>query len=129
VLDEFGVYPAEVERELRRYLPFLATTKLLLAAVKAGMGREQAHALIGEHAIAAALEMRESGGEGGGDLLDRLAADSRLPLDRAALDDLMADRLAFAGAAPEQARRFAAAAETIVARHPEAATYSPGPIL
>jgi adenylosuccinate lyase len=129
VLDEFGVYPAEVERELRRYLPFLATTKVLLAAVRAGMGREQAHAVIGEHAVAAALAMRERGGEGGRDLLDRLAGDDRLPLDRPALDALLADRLAFAGAAPDHARRFAAAAEAVVARHPDAAAHTPPPIL
>ena len=46
VLDEFGVYPAVVERELRRYLPFLATTRVLVAAVQAGMGREEAHEII-----------------------------------------------------------------------------------
>ncbi|MBT5567834.1 MAG: adenylosuccinate lyase, partial [Acidimicrobiaceae bacterium] len=55
VLDEFGVYPAVVERELRRYLPFLATTRVLVAAVQAGMGREEAHEVIREHAVAAAL--------------------------------------------------------------------------
>ncbi|MGH9117819.1 MAG: adenylosuccinate lyase [Acidimicrobiales bacterium] len=129
VLDEFGVYPAEVERELRRYLPFLATTRVLLASVKAGVGREQAHEVIGEHAVAAALAMRERGGTGGDDLVERLAADPRLPLDRAALDALLADRLAFAGVAPDQARRFAAAVQPIVARHPDAATYTPPPIL
>ena len=129
VLDEFGVYPAEVERELRRYLPFLATTRVLMAAVRAGMGREQAHSLISEHAVAAALAMRERGGEGGDDLVERLAADPRLPLDRAALDELLADRLAFAGAAPDQARRFAASVSAIVAAHPEAASYTPPPIL
>ncbi len=40
VLDEFGAYPAVIERELDRYLPFLATTKVLMAAVRAGVGRE-----------------------------------------------------------------------------------------
>ena len=45
VLDEFGAYPAVIERELERYLPFLATTKVLIAAVRAGMGREAAHAV------------------------------------------------------------------------------------
>jgi adenylosuccinate lyase len=129
VLDELGAYPAEIERELRRYVPFLATTKVLLAAVKEGMGREQAHEVIGRHAVAAALDMRERGGEGGTDLLDRLAADPVLPLDRAALDRLLADRLAFAGAAPAQARRFAAAVEDVVALHPDAAAYTPAPIL
>ncbi|MDQ3887171.1 MAG: adenylosuccinate lyase, partial [Actinomycetota bacterium] len=48
VLDEFGAFPAVVERELQRYLPFLATTKMLVAAVRAGMGRESAHRVIKE---------------------------------------------------------------------------------
>lgn len=52
VLDEFGAYPAVIGRELDRYLPFLATTKVLMAAVRAGMGRESAHRLISEHAVA-----------------------------------------------------------------------------
>jgi adenylosuccinate lyase len=41
VLDDFGAYPAVIERELDRYLPFLATTKVLMAAVRAGVGRER----------------------------------------------------------------------------------------
>ena len=36
VLDEFGAYPAVIARELDRYLPFLATTAVLMAAVRAG---------------------------------------------------------------------------------------------
>lgn len=36
VLDEFGAFPAVVARELDRYLPFLATTKVLMGAVRAG---------------------------------------------------------------------------------------------
>src|SRR5436309_4446794 len=59
VLEELGAYPAVIERELNRYLPFLATTKVLSAAVKAGVGREAAHDAIREHGIAVALELRE----------------------------------------------------------------------
>ncbi len=79
VLAEFGAYPAVIENELTRYLPFLATTKVLMAAVRAGVGRETAHEAIKEHAVAVALAMREEGKEP--DLLDRLAADDRLPLE------------------------------------------------
>ena len=61
VLDEFGAYPAVIERELDRYLPFLATTRILIAAVRAGVGRETAHEVIKEHAVAVALAMREQG--------------------------------------------------------------------
>ena len=59
VLDEFGAFPAVIQRELDRYLPFLATTKVLIAAVRAGVGREAAHEAIKEHAVAVALEMRQ----------------------------------------------------------------------
>ena len=61
MLDEFGAYPAVIQRELDRYLPFLATTRILIAAVRAGMGREAAHEVIKEHAVAVALAMREKG--------------------------------------------------------------------
>ncbi len=127
VLDEFGAYPAVIERELERYLPFLATTKVLVAAVRAGVGRETAHEVIREHAVAVALAMREKGA--GNDLLDRLADDGRLPLDRADLDALLTDPLAFTGAAASQIAAVVAEVECVVARHPEAAHYHPAPIL
>ncbi|MQA78152.1 MAG: adenylosuccinate lyase [Streptosporangiales bacterium] len=128
VLDEFGAYPAVVERELQRYLPFLATTKVLMAAVKRGVGREQAHEAIKEHAVAVALAMREKGQEGN-DLLDRLAADERLRLDRADLDALVAEPLAFTGAAGAQIRAVVARVEQVTRAHPKAAAYDPEPIL
>ena len=127
VLDEFGAYPAVIERELDRYLPFLATTKVLMAAVRAGVGREAAHEVIKEHAVAAALAMREQGAEP--DLLNRLAADPRLPLDRVAIDAALADRAAFIGAAGDQVDAVVAEVDALVARHPDAAKYTPGAIL
>jgi adenylosuccinate lyase len=127
VLDEFGAYPAVIERELERYVPFLATTKVLIAAVRAGMGREVAHAVIREHAVAVALAMREKGT--GNDLLDRLADDVRLPLDRADLDALLADHLTFTGGAADQTAAIVAEVATLVSRHPAAAAYRPGAIL
>jgi adenylosuccinate lyase len=127
VLDEFGAYPAVIGRELDRYLPFLATTKVLIAAVRSGMGREAAHEVIKEHAVAVALAMRERGAEP--DLLDRLAADPRLPLDRAALDAALADRQSFTGAAGSQVDRVVATVEDLVSAYPDAARYTPGAIL
>lgn len=128
VLDEFGAYPAVVERELRQYLPFLATTRVLVAAVVAGMGREAAHAVIGEHAVAAALARREEG-VAVTDLIDRLAADPRLPLDRSALDDLLADPSVFAGNAAKQIDAVILRIAEVVAARPTAAAYDPEPIL
>jgi adenylosuccinate lyase len=128
VLDEFGAYPAVIARELDRFLPFLATTKILVAAVRKGVGREVAHEVIKEHAVAVALAMREKGAAGN-DLFDRLAGDERLRLSRAEIDSLVADRAAFVGAAPSQVREVAERVATIVAAHPAAAAYQPAPIL
>jgi adenylosuccinate lyase len=127
VLDEFGSYPAVIERELERYLPFLATTKVLIAAVRAGMGREAAHAVISEHSVAVALAMRDKGASN--DLLDRLADDGRLPLNRTDLDALLADRAPLGGAAAEQIAAIVADVATLVSRHPDAAIYRPSAIL
>jgi adenylosuccinate lyase len=128
VLADFGAYPAVVARELERYLPFLTTTKVLMGAVRAGVGREVAHEVIKEHAVAVALGMREHGATDN-DLLDRLATDDRLPLDRAALAGLVGEPLSFVGTAPAQVAAFVAQVATVVERHPDAARYSPEAIL
>jgi adenylosuccinate lyase len=128
VLDEFGAYPAVVARELDRYLPFLATTKVLMAAVRRGVGREQAHEAVKEHAVAVALAMRERGATRN-DLFDRLAADDRLGLTRDDLDALVADRTSFTGAAHAQVAAVVQRVEKVVSRYPDAAAYAPAPIL
>ncbi|MFP4311630.1 MAG: adenylosuccinate lyase [Nitriliruptoraceae bacterium] len=128
VLAELGAYPAVIEQELARTLPFLATTKVLVAAVRAGVGRETAHEAIKEHAVAAALELREQG-RSDNDLLDRLAADDRLPLSRADLEALVADPLTFTGRAVDQVDAFVATVADLVAADPDAARYRPATIL
>jgi adenylosuccinate lyase len=128
VLAEFGAYPAVIDRELRRYLPFLATTKVLMAAVRAGVGRERAHEAVKEHAVAVALEMREKGREDN-DLLERLAADSRLGLDAGELSAAVAEPLAFVGTAERQVATFVTEVERLAADDPAAVAYVPEPIL
>jgi adenylosuccinate lyase len=128
VLDEFGAYPAVVQRELDRYLPFLATTKVLMASVRRGVGRETAHEVIREHAVAVALAMREKGADRN-DLFDQLAGDERLKLTGADLATLLAAPLSFTGAATAQVAAFCDAVALITARHPDAAFYTPGEIL
>ncbi|HJQ03474.1 MAG TPA: adenylosuccinate lyase [Jatrophihabitans sp.] len=128
VLDDFGAFPAVIARELDRYLPFLATTKVLMAAVRAGTGREQAHEVIREHAVRVALEMREQGAAGN-DLLARLAADPRLGLDTGTLTGLLAEPIGFTGAAQAQVRAVIAAVDSALQTEPAAASYQPEPIL
>jgi adenylosuccinate lyase len=128
ILAEFGAFPAVIERELDRYLPFLATTKVLMAAVRAGVGRESAHEAIQENAVAVALEMREKGTDTN-DLFERLALDTRLELSAAELDALLAEPLSFTGAARAQVAAVVASVELVLASEPAAAQYQPEPIL
>ena len=125
VLEEFGAFPAVIAAELERYLPFLATTKILMAAVKAGVGREVAHEIIKEHAVKAALGMREGHSN---TLLDALAEDDRLPLDRAALEELISSPLEFTGEARQQVARVVDRIDAITSVNPAAAQYKPGSI-
>jgi adenylosuccinate lyase len=125
VLDEFGAFPAVIDSEIDRYLPFLATTKILMASVKAGVGREVAHEAIKEHAVAAALGMRQGLPN---NVLDALGADSRIPFDRAGLDALIGNPIDFTGDARSQVSRVVARIESITKKFPTAASYKPGSI-
>ena len=127
VLQDFGAFPAVIEAELERYLPFLTTTKVLMAAVRKGVGREIAHEAIKEHAVAVALEMRE--GLQTNDLLDRLAGDERLGLTRDELGALVTQPLELAGTAGRQVDAVARQVEAIVSANPESAAYQPGAVL
>ena len=121
-----GAFPAVVQRELDRYLPFLATTKVLMAAVRRGVGRETAHEAIKQAAVGTALAMRR--GQPGNDVMERLAA-SDLGLSRSQLDALLAEPIGFTGAARDQVRAVVARVCELVEAEPEAAAYTPGAIL
>ena len=127
VLADFGAFPAVIEAELSRYLPFLTTTKVLMAAVRKGVGREVAHEAIKEHAVAVALGLRKGAKEN--DLLDRLAADDRLQLTREELGALVVSPLELAGTAQDQVARVAERVAAVVASDPDAAAYRPGAVL
>lgn len=125
VISEFGIFPAVIEAELERYLPFLASTKILMASVKAGVGREVAHEVIKEHATKAALAMREGKPNL---LLAALAEDPRIPLDKESLAALINNPIEFTGDAREQVVRVVKRIALITAAHPDAANYKPGAI-
>ncbi|MCX6402431.1 MAG: adenylosuccinate lyase [Actinobacteria bacterium] len=126
VLDEFGAFPAVIEKELARNLPFLATTKVLMAAVRKGVGREVAHEVIKEHAVATALSLREGGIN---NLVERLAGDSRLQLSADEINSLMKSPMEFTGAAVSQVAAVVEQIESIASLNPDAAIYSPASIL
>jgi adenylosuccinate lyase len=127
VLDEFGAFPAVIQRELDRYLPFLATTKVLMAAVRNGVGRETAHEAIKRAAVGTALEMRR--GQTENDVFAKLAADPDLGLTASQLESLVSEPITFTGAAVDQVRAVVHRIEEIVAADPADAAYTPGAIL
>ncbi len=126
VLQEFGVFKGAINAELEKYLPFLATTKILMAAVKKGVGREVAHDAIKKHAVAAALSMREGNAP---DLIKRLANEKVLNLTEVELNNLMTDPLSFVGLAQQQVKVVVEKVTEIVKKYPQAASYLPKPIL
>ena len=127
VLRQMEVFPAAVAAENERNLPFLATTTILMEAVKRGAGRETAHEAIKEHALAAAKALRL--GDGDPDLLGRLAGDRRIGLGRRALQAILAESARFVGAAPHQVDAFLAEVKPLARRHRGAAEHQPGRLL
>ena len=127
VLRQMEVFPASVAAENERNLPFLATTTILMEAVKHGAGRETAHEAIKEHALAAARALRV--GDSDADLLSRLAADKRIGLGKRALQAILAENARFVGAAPHQVDAFVAEVKGLARKHRGAADYLPGRLL
>lgn len=128
VVGEMDVFQGAIAAERERVAPFLATTTVLMEAVKRGAGREAAHAAIKAHAVDLAKEMR-NGSARPGDLLARLADDPRIGLSGAELAAALALDARFAGAALAQADAFVAEVQALTDRVPEAEAYHPGEIL
>jgi adenylosuccinate lyase len=90
ILQEFGAFEERIEAELKEHLPLLATTKILMECVKAGMGREAAHQLIKKHSTTER------------NFLEVLASEKEFPLSLNQLKDLIKEPSDFAGMAAEQ---------------------------
>jgi adenylosuccinate lyase len=92
ILQEFGVFEESIKSELNEQLPLLATTKILMECVRAGLGREAAHQLIKKHSTSTTS----------GNFFEALAKEKGFPLSLDQLENLIADPSLFAGKASEQ---------------------------
>ncbi len=128
VLDQMQAYEPVINTELDRYLPFLMTTTIMMAAVKRGMGREEAHEVIKEHAVSVSNDLR-NGAISRNDLLDRLGADDRLPLSREEIQQIYDENAGDTGMAADQVDGFVALVGEISAIYPNGVGYVPGAIL
>jgi adenylosuccinate lyase len=90
ILQEFGAFEDEIKAELDEQLPLLATSKILMECVKAGMGREVAHQLVKKHSTTS------------GNFFEALANEKEFPLSLDQLKDLIKEPSDFAGMATEQ---------------------------
>ena len=127
VLRQMEVFPAAIAAENERNLPFLATTTILMEAVKHGAGRESAHEAIKQHALAAAKALRS--GDGDADLLSRLAGDKRIGLGKKALQSILSENARFVGGAPHQVDAFLSEVKPLGRKHRGATDYKPGRLL
>lgn len=105
VVEGAQVYPRVAERLLREELPFMATETILMEGVRQGGDRQALHEAIRQNALEAARAVKEEGAEN--TLLERLAADPRIPFDLAALQE-MAYQGDFSGRAAEQVEELLA---------------------
>lgn len=128
ILGQMEVYESRIREENRHYLPFLATTTLLMKAVEKGAGREAAHDCIKEHAVAAARELRH-GEITRNDLVSRLAGDERFPLSESEMETILGTPENFVGNAVAQVQVFLRKVALWTNEYPEAAQYQPKPIL
>ncbi|MFZ9309852.1 MAG: adenylosuccinate lyase [Candidatus Nanopelagicales bacterium] len=126
VLNNFKAFDAVIEKEVEAQLPFLATTKIMMALVKAGVGREDAHSIVKEHALTA-LNAKRLGEEV--DFVAALSADSRVKLTEADIRELLSNPLEFVGNSKSQIVAIVEQIESIASLYPDAITYSPQEIL
>ena len=125
VLNEFSVFTEQINLEIQKLLPLLASTRILIAAVKKGCGREDAHKAILEHSIEAVLQMRQGKPNS---MIDAISKDPRIPLDKQELEDLIDNLEDFTGAAQDQTIKVIEKINRIVSENKEAARYEPHPI-
>jgi adenylosuccinate lyase len=90
ILQEFGIFENEINTELNENLPLLATTKILIECVKAGLGREVAHEMIKKHSTKSK------------DFFADLAQESGFPFSVEQLKSFIKDPADFAGNAKKQ---------------------------
>lgn len=126
ILRQMEVFPAAIAAENERNLPFLATTTILMEAVKNGAGRETAHEAIKLHALAAARALRAGGNA---DLLSLLATDKRVGLGKKKLQAILSESSRFVGAAGHQVDEFVATVKPLVKKQKGSAEYRPGKLL
>ncbi len=104
ITSDMVVFPAQIKKHLMAELPFMATEKILMEAVKKGESRQEMHEVVKEHSLAAGKVVKEHGQDN--DLFVRLAGDHRIPFSMPELEAMVSDYSQFTGRAKEQTEEF-----------------------
>jgi adenylosuccinate lyase len=94
ILQEFNAFEEKIEAELQEQLPLLATSKILMECVRAGMGREVAHQLIKKHSTSTNAS----------NFFSALASERDFTISIGQLNTLINDPEDFAGLAIQQSK-------------------------
>lgn len=97
------VYPKVIARRISQELPFMATENVIMAIVKKGGDRQEAHEKIRVLSHEAGYQVKQLGLEN--DLIERIRADPYFDPIKADLDNLL-EPSSFIGRAPEQVDSF-----------------------
>lgn len=104
ITSDMVVFPEQVKRHLEAELPFMATEKILMAAVEKGESRQEMHEVVKEHSLAAGKAVKEEGRPN--DLLTRLGDDSRVPFTLVEIMQMVGDHSQFTGRAERQTEEY-----------------------
>ena len=104
ITSDMVVYPAQIKNYLQAELPFMATEKILMEAVKKGESRQEMHEIIKFHSIISGKAIKEDGSEN--DLFQRLGADPKIPFTSNELIHMFSDYSQFTGRACKQTEEF-----------------------
>jgi len=103
VSEGLVVYPKVIARRISQELPFMATENLIMAIVKKGGDRQEAHEKIRVLSHEAAHQVKNLGLEN--DLIERVRGDAYFDPIKGELNVLL-DPRTFIGRAPEQVDKF-----------------------
>ena len=103
VSDGLVVYPKVVRARVMAELPFMASENIMMKAVKKGGDRQELHARLREHAVAAAAVVKQEGKPN--DMIARVEADPAFGLTREEIEAELSPE-AFTGRSSEQVTEF-----------------------
>ena len=114
VTDGLHVNEKIVEKEVREYLPFIATENLLMEGVKRGGDRQQLHEVIRQCSMEATARMKEGLSC---DLLSRLSAHPAFAMTETEMEAVLDPKL-YIGRCPEQVDAFLHKLSPLLAKVP-----------